>query len=267
MRPTIAALSVVLAVALSGSHAIAAVSITPAYLEVRLDEGRPSGQFIISNAGDAQERYRVQSIHFTFTPDGALQAIEPGDYSLSEWVVFNPKELTLPPKTTRAVRFVIAPKRELQPGEYWGGMELESLNTSTGSGTDAGGREMRIEVVPKILVTIFGIVGKPVYSGTIGGTRLVSNGSSSIVETTLTNTGSGRLLVSGTYEVSDPSGRVVSAGPLQKGYVFRDCHRKIKAIIKEPVEAGSYAIRVKLESPQLKEALSDDVVQDFKPGG
>ena len=246
-------------------QAQAAISISPAYLELKLDEGRPSGKFLISNPGDTQERYRIQSIHFNFTPDGALQSIEPDEHSLAKWIVFNPKELTLPPKTTRAVRFVIVPKDKLQEGEYWSGMQLESLNTTTSSGKGAGGREVEIEIIPKILVTIFGVSGEAKYSGTVGDSKIINNGGLSVIETTVTNTGTGRLLVLGTYEISDVNGRIVASGILPKGYVFRGNFRKIKARLKEPVKAGIYAIKIKLESPQLKEALSQSVVQEITP--
>ena len=52
--------------------ATAAVGISPGYVEVKLDKGRPAGRFLISNLGSVQERYRIKAIHFTYSVEGGL---------------------------------------------------------------------------------------------------------------------------------------------------------------------------------------------------
>ncbi|HSR09864.1 MAG TPA: hypothetical protein VLS90_00360 [Thermodesulfobacteriota bacterium] len=106
------------------------LSISPAFVEVSLDKGRPAGQFTIANLGEEEERYRIRAIHFTFMRDGGVRYVEPDERSLAPWIKFNPTEFVIGPKERRAVRYVIAPKGKLRPGEYWAGMELESLRTT-----------------------------------------------------------------------------------------------------------------------------------------
>lgn len=77
-----------------GNPAYAGISIAPAYVDVRLDKGRPSGEFVVTNVGNSEERYRVQSLHFTFSREGGLVKTRPDAHSLAPWLIFNPKELT-----------------------------------------------------------------------------------------------------------------------------------------------------------------------------
>jgi len=166
-------------------------------LEVSFDRGRPSGQFIISNIGDAEERYRVRSVHFTFLKDGGVRRIQPDEHSLASWIKFNPTEFTLPPKTKRAVRYTIIPKGKLKAGEYWGAMELESLNTTVGSGKDERGTEYQVEVISTILVPLFGRFGNVRYQGVVKEVKITPKGTGQCIELSVENTGEGRLLIEG----------------------------------------------------------------------
>lgn len=244
----------------------AGVSISPAYVEVKLDKGRPSGEFVVGNTGDNEERYRIQSVYFTFTPEGGLVRKDPDQYAMSSWIVFNPRELTLPPKTKRVVRFVVSPKGQLTGGEYWAGMELESLNTTTTStAKNEKGVGMKIEIVSKILVPIFGQFGQVTYSAEAQDPKLVEGQPAATIDTLLTNTGNGRLFMSGKYDLADTTGKIVESGQLPRMYVMRQSDRNYKIAIKAPMQPGKYTYKVELTSQQLKEPITRSLDFEWKP--
>lgn len=256
---SLSAVVIVMMLLLWGSTTVhATLSISPAYVELALDKGRPSGQFQITNVGDSEERYRIKAIHFLFLEDGGFREIPPDDRSLAQWVRFNPKEFVLPPKSRQTVRFTVNTRGKLQTGEYWGAMELESLKTTHGRGKDAAGRELSIEVIPTILVPIFGKVGTVRYQATLKETRIVTSEKGEIVESQIANTGQGRLFIGGTYEIADSSGQSVASGILGRAYVLPGAERKFAVPLAVPLLAGQYILRVEysstgLEAPMFRE--------------
>jgi hypothetical protein len=248
--------------------ALAGLSISPAFVETNLDAGRPSGQFIVSNLGDEEERYRIKAVHFVFQRDGALRRMESDQNSLVPWIKFNPTEFTLGPKTRRAIRYVIVPNGPLKKGEYWAAMELESLKTTMGSGKDTAGREYQLEVIPSIMVPIFARYGSVRYEGAIKDAVLLSTSDGGQhMRLLLANTGEGRLLMEGDYDILDSSGRKVAQGQFGKFYIMPGMERIADCMLKTVLPEGSYKVKVNCRSPQLKEPLKEELSLAPKPPG
>jgi hypothetical protein len=259
IRLSLAGLAVVLALLIfpvAGSWA--GLAISPAYVEASFDKGRPVGEFLISNLGDEEERYRIKAVHFVLTKNGGLDRIPPDEHSLAAWVKFNPTEFTLAPKTKRAVRYVIIPQGNLKAGEYWGAMELESLKTTTASGKDEKGREYNIEVLPTILVPMFGKFGNVRYQGVVKEATLTKGQTDQSLRVLLSNTGDGRLLIEGQYVIMDGAGQEIQKGQLGKFYLLPGMEQIAASRLTSKLASGSYKVRVECRSPQLKESLSNE---------
>jgi hypothetical protein len=241
-----------------------AVGVDPAFVELRLDRGRPAGRFIISNLGETEERYRIRVVHFQILENGGLREVPPDGNSLAPYIRFNPKELTLPARTKRAVRFAVLTRRGLKPGEYWAAMELESLKTTVGRGADAGGRELKIEIVPTIMVPIFGRAGKVQCAGKLLTVTTQQGKKATQVECTVANTGTGRLLIRGDYEVLGADGNVVHKGQCGYSYVLPGARRRFVTDLTPDIPEGSYTIRVRYSSPQLETNLTDEAPLAYK---
>ena len=236
-------------------NALAGISISPAFIELRLDKGVPAGQFLITNSGDVEERYRIKAIHFIFASDGGFREMPPDEHSLAEWVKFNPKEFTLPPQSRQAVRFVVTPRGKLKTGEYWAAMELESLKTSVAKSKDDKGKTYKFEVIPTIVVPIFAQVGDVRYMGTVKDLQVVSQENSQSVGHLVVNTGEGRLFVVGDYEIANEAGEVVSKDSLVRTYIMPGSERKVVSAIKDKLPPGNYSLKVQYNSSQLKSPL------------
>lgn len=243
----------------------AGLSISPALLEVNLGKGRPAGQFLISNLGDEEERYRIRAIHFSISPTGNVNRTEPDEQSLAPWIKFNPTEFTLPPRSQQTVRYVITPPPKLRAGEYWGAMELESLKTVKASSSDSEGREYQIELIPSILVPIFGAVGSIRYQGNVKQVQLIPKEERKMLVVSVENTGEGRLRIEGTYEIRNNSGVAIEDGSLARSYVFPGSDQLFTTALKTDLKEGRYHIRVEFRCPQLKTPIVDDFPIDWKP--
>ena len=241
------------------------LSIAPAYVEVSLDKGRPAGQFMIANLGEEEERYRIRAIHFTFSKDGAVRYIEPDEHSLAPWIKFNPTEFVLGPKSRRAIRYVITPRGKLRPGEYWAGMELESLKTTIAAAKDKGGREYQIQVIPSILVPMFGILGKVRYQGILKEIRVAPNEGGQAIQLLIGNTGEGKLVVGGEYEIRNSSGEEVQKGSLARAYVLPGSEQIFSGQLETNLPKGNYKVRVQRRSPQLKEPMEKEFEFVWRP--
>jgi hypothetical protein len=235
--------------------------VSPAYVEVRLDQGRPAGQFTIANIGDEEERYRIGAMHFIFTRDGALQTVKPDERSLVPWIKFNPPEFTLAPKTQRVIRFVIVPQGPpLKPGEYWAAMELESLKAGVSEADDGHGRQLKLQITSSILVPMFGTFGNVEYAAEVREVRMTAVNAAHKIEFLVGNTGGGKLILKGNYVIKDSSGQAVREGTIISSYILPASERFVPAMLKEPLESGTYTVHLECQSKDLPQPI----VQDFE---
>lgn len=233
------------------------VAIKPAFVEVNLDEGRPSGTFLISNLGNREERFRVNALHFNYTEEGGLKKTPTGNYSLAPLIRFNPRELTLAPGTQRAVRFAIILRGRLPEGEHWAAMELENLAVNdTSSKDEKTGRSVKLKLITTIIAPIFGTVGKTTYDGQIKEIQVQAEKDAVVLKTLVAATGTGRLGLSESYELTDSSGKVVESGPFATGYVFRGSQRWFSKRFAPPgLPQGEYTVKVTGDAPHLGQPL------------
>jgi len=247
-------------ICLSSEMLRAAIGIKPAYVEVKIDKGRPAGRFLISNLGDKLERYRINALHFTYSEEGALKQAKTGKNSLAQWIYFNPRELILPPKTQRAVRFAIVPRGKLQEGEYWASMELESLNVNVStSKSEKTGRTVQLKTITAIMVPIFGTVGKVKYEGLIKDAKLTTRDGAIFLRALVAATGTGRIGAKGRYEIRNASGQIVDQGPLAKGYILRGSQRWFTKKMETNLPDGVYTLRVIFDAVHLNRPLVKQV--------
>lgn len=262
MVPTALRMGIVMAALVLSAfagRAWAGLSISPAFLEVNMDSGTPSGQFQISNTGDEVERYRVKMVYFTFTQDGGFRELPDDEHSLVPLIKFNPKEFAIPPKSRQAVRFYIPNSGKLKNGEYWAAMQLESLKTTEARSSDGKGKNYRFQVVTNIVVPIFATHGEVRYTGAVKGIKLVDKGAQKGIETVVANTGQGRLFVIGEYEVVSESGEVAAQGGLSRAYVMPGTERLLTADLTKELPPGKYTLRIKYSSSQLKQPIIEEI--------
>ena len=227
----------------------ATLVIDPAFIKIDLSGKRSSGDFLLKNTGEEEIRYRAKAVYFTLHADGGLAEVTPDEYSLTDWIKFNPKEFTLPPKSSRAVRyFIIIPPGKLLPREYRGAIEFTPLKTAKIQSQDNEGHKFNLQVVSIILVPVYGYVKNTKYSGTLSDI-LVDNGKDEVViSSEIFNTNDGILRLNGEYQITAPSGKKIEGKDFKKVVVFQKNKRTLKTTIKKPAEIGQYVVRLHMKS-------------------
>jgi hypothetical protein len=259
-------MAIAVAATLPCAAASGQVQISPAYVEVALEKNKTaSGVFRVSNLGDEAVRYRVNAVFYKYSVEGALIQIPTGDRSMAGWIIFNPKELTLAPNTQQAVRFAIVPRVDLNPGEYWAAMELESLKKQEATTKDANGVAVSVQIVATIQVPIFGAVGQVTYQGTLPEVRLLAQEGSAYVVSLVENTGTGRLGARGKYHILDTSKKVVEEGDLPAAYVLPASRRRFIGKVKSELPEGRYIVKVSYQAAHLAKPLEREIEVDWKP--
>lgn len=229
-------------------NANASLGARPAYLFVDLEKRNPSGTFTVTNMSDEAQTYRANAIHFAISEKGAVQPVEPDDFSLAKWIKFNPKEFTLEPKTSREIRFSIIRKKNIQSREYWGAIEFMPLKGVKYSGkTDEGGRKMNFEVLTALLIPIYGSTNGIEYKGKISDVMVErlkdKTGFTALVE----NTGEGVLRLKGELEVLEANSDTVALKSKVTIFnVMPHQKRRISILGKEKLSGGNYTAVLKL---------------------
>ncbi len=236
----------------------AALVIEPALINLKLSQKRASGVFFVRNTSDTEERYRAATVHFTVTRKGGLSIIPSDEYSLAQWIKFNPTEFVLPPKSSRMVRYAVIPRGKLKPREYWGAIQFVPLKGKTFQSAPVEGRSVGIEVVTVILVPIYGLVEGTEFSGQMNHLSARQDKDGLQIGFIISNTGEGVLRLSGGCQIIDPSGNVVKEVEIEKLVVFPHAERIFTMDVKEPLLPNSYTVRIALKSANAEVALTGE---------
>ena len=218
----------------------AAISIQPAYLRVDLTNNNPSGSFTVSNKSKETQRFRAKALHFKLSESGSISPTKPDEYSLAKWVKFNPKEFTLPPNSSRKIRFSILKKHTGKPREYWGAIEFTPLSDARYTGGDDT-KQMQFRVVTKILVPIYGSMAGIHYAGTLSDIDSALDKGKTRMSVMIKNEGDGILRLQGNGRLLDKdTGETVLSVPISKVVVLPQQSRRLNVFSKEQISAGNY---------------------------
>lgn len=147
-------------------------------------EGRErSAQVTLSNQGASQSVFRISLIAMAMDENGDLQEIEPGTAGVAtaeKLIRYAPRQITIPPGATQAVRLSVRKPAGLEEGEYRSHMFFravpdESAGRNVADEGDLGENELRIQLIPIYGVTIPVIVrhGELVDGANLGDVAVV----------------------------------------------------------------------------------------------
>ncbi|WP_144051059.1 P pilus assembly protein, chaperone PapD [Calothrix sp. PCC 6303] len=118
-------------VLISGGVSQAQVKLSPLRVEIQSVRGQAKGVINITNTSDETFRARVYAESFTYDKEKGFQTIPSNPNDLRPYLQFSPREMVVPPGTTRKVRMnaVLAPN--LPDGEYRAMIFTEPLKQTT----------------------------------------------------------------------------------------------------------------------------------------
>lgn len=96
----------------------AQVSLSPLKTEVQTNRGQAQGVINITNTSNETFRARVYAESFTYNRDKGFESLPSSPSDLRPYLQFSPRELIVPPGTTRRVRLNARLAPNLPAGEY-----------------------------------------------------------------------------------------------------------------------------------------------------
>jgi len=117
----------------------AQVSLSPMKIEVKTNRGQAQGIINITNTSNETFRARVYAESFTYNRDKGFETLPSSPSDLRPYLQFSPRELVVPPGTTRRVRLNARLAPNLPNGEYRTMIFTEPLKQN--SVTDANGNK------------------------------------------------------------------------------------------------------------------------------
>lgn len=254
-------LSSILCFILVSLNTDASLSISPANLHIDLSKNNPSGTFTVSNLSNVPQTYRARSMHFEISSTGSIVPIKPDQFSLAESIKFNPKEFTLPPKSTRKIRFTIISRNLKEPKEYWGAIEFTPLKNFSMKAQDKEGHMMNVTVISRILVPIYGMGKSVKFKGNIGSLMGVNINDDLSLAGQISNTGDGVLRLSGDWSIYKKGMKeLLYTVPVNKFVVLPNSKRKINALIDNKLTPGEYKIVLDLTEKRSGEKVMNQGV-------
>lgn len=109
--------------------ALADLSVAPTYMQLEAEKVQTTGFLVVGNTSDNPIRVRASITSFTYDENGNFIRQETGNkWDLSSYVRFSPKEVTIPPKSNRRIRFAALMPPSLPDGEYRVAIFVETLS-------------------------------------------------------------------------------------------------------------------------------------------
>lgn len=125
-----------------GGASLAQVSLSPLKIEVQTNRGQAQGVINITNTSNETFRARVYAESFTYHRDKGFENLPSSPTDLRPYLQFSPRELVVPPGTTRRVRLNARLAPNLPAGEYRTMIFTEPLKQNVS--TDGKGNTTKI---------------------------------------------------------------------------------------------------------------------------
>lgn len=195
------------------------VKLAPLVVETQAANGQSQGSLEVTNTTNEVFRARVYAEPFTYDRDKGFQSIPTNPNDLTPYLQFSPRELTVPPGTTRRVRLIARIPGNAPDGEYRAVVFTENLveiKDSTGSNVTLKARVGSTIYVRK------GNVSAPSFNVDSAGL----NGAQKQLQVLVRNTGqsSGRPGMNWTLKQGD---KVIKTGKVEPSGVIAQTERNI----------------------------------------
>lgn len=125
-----------------GGASLAQVNLSPLKIEVKTNRGQAQGVINITNTSNETFRARVYAESFTYHRDKGFENLPSSPTDLRPYLQFSPRELVVPPGTTRRVRLNARLAPNLPSGEYRAMIFTEPLKQNVT--TDRNGNTTKI---------------------------------------------------------------------------------------------------------------------------
>ncbi len=250
--------------------AMAQLSVNPLVVFSEASRGRSQGFITLINTSNQEFRARVYALPFTYDRDSGFQVIEKSENDLTPYLLYGPRELIMPPKTTRRVRYVATIPPSKPQGEYRAIIYTEKLEES--KDTSSAGSAVTIQRTTRIGTTLYVRSGKLTTSISIGDIQYSQEDKS--LKLLLENVGTATVRPYLKWDLMHngqkfKSGRTESHTIISKKNRFlpietSEVDRSNREVKRQPLPSGSYQLIGKAIWHNLDQEEQQDFSIDFQ---
>ena len=202
--------------------------------------GSVTGIVNVQNPGFDLDGVRVNVKHndWLLTLQGDPQFLSPGSHprSLSNWLNLPNSDFALALNGSRDVRYTIQVPQDAKPGLYWGVLFFNGQGKASTEKVEKG---VKLQFNVNVGHVIYVKVGGVSVEGKITGMKSTLEGGKLTVSSTVRNSGTMYLNLTGRVELRDSSGKVVAQKPVQNGLVLPGYSRVLDSSF-ENLATGKY---------------------------
>jgi len=165
----------------------AQVGISPAYYDLSQEDASKTQTFRLFNYTDDAKQVRVSLAPWDADAQNQPRLLPTGPTTLDQWVVVNPIEFEVKPRSSQAVRFTVRPAVELAPGEHRVMLVFDEVVPPA----DSAKMRTRFQFRSALYVQ----VGKPTRDGTLESVQADASGA----RFTIRNAGTANVRFNGQY--------------------------------------------------------------------
>jgi hypothetical protein len=234
------------------------LGLSPMRVEFPAVPGKPfSGSLILSNAGSAISRVRVEMLDLymdeTTTPQFVANAPAEAACSCRNWLSANPMELEIGPRSQVLIRYTVRIPATASEHSFHcalGFLTLPTVSAETGT-------SMRTAV--RMIAVFYVTVGKPAISGVIQDLKLeaVATPGGTLWRAVVVMENSGLMFYRpmGDLALVDSGGRVVESQKLASFPVLPKRQQRFVLPLKGSLSPGPYTLKARIEvAGEIQEA-------------
>lgn len=220
--------------------ATADVRVSPMVIETEINRGQAQGTITVSNVSDQDFRGRIFSVPFTYDAEEGFQFLESSANDLTPYLQFSPRELQIPGRDQRRVRFIARVPPSLPDGEYRAMLITENLEAMIEEQTDeTGSWVLRTTIVPQIGVAVYVRKGNISHNLEISSVRY--NPESNRLQLLVRNSGQASVIVQPEWVISQGNQEIQSGRGLDTT-VIAEKERFVNINLSQPLEPGDYQL-------------------------
>ncbi len=175
---TLAAAALGALIGLCWAHPVRAAQVAPNV--VFIDSGERGSEITVRNGGERPIEVEVRVVfgYEASDAEGRTRTVYPGREaerarSAADWIRAYPQRAVIPPNSRQTIRLFSRPPRDLEAGEYWARVEVQSRPTHIPTETldDAQDVQVRIGVATRQRIPLFVRIGETEASLRVGSAR------------------------------------------------------------------------------------------------
>ncbi|QSJ17193.1 molecular chaperone [Nostoc sp. UHCC 0702] len=257
-------LAAISAIALSCNPASAiSIAVSPPRFELKLDQAKASTQvFRVTNMGSKPATFKIYVQGWQLDEKNEIQAVQPTEQSLDQWIVVNPLQFTIPPRQSQTVRFSIRPRVKPQVGEHRALIFVEEIASQ--NDTEQKKDSVDVKVVGRFGVAVYGYAGDVKRVGVLNSVAVDTKLNPVKAKFDISSQGNAYVRLKGQYtiwnaakypganvtkqipELEKPQAKLpdglLAAGTLPSTPVLPDTRRQILLSIAKKLPPGKYVL-------------------------